>query len=102
MRRTIVLLATLLTLAIAANPVYSQTPPPTHYLLHRPIPLSGIVQPQRGFPYGWTRKDESPLHHGVDFLNPSGTSVVASADGTVYFAGSDHDKVFGPGPDFYG
>src|SRR5262249_34959245 len=92
----------LLTLAIAANPVYSQTAPATHYKLLRPIPLSGVVQPQRGFPYGWTRKGESPIHHGVDFLNPTGTRVIASADGTVYFAGSDHDRIFGPSPDFYG
>jgi len=103
MRRLTVLLAAIVATAIFASPASGQaTSVPTHYQLGRPIPLSGIVQPARGFPYGWTRKGESPIHHGVDFFDPAGTRVIAAADGTVYFAGSDHDRVFGPGPDFYG
>jgi len=64
--------------------------------------LSGVVQAERGFPYGWTNKGNSPIHHGVDFLNPVGTSVIAAADGTVYYAGSDAANIFGPYANFYG
>ncbi len=102
MQRLTVLLATIVAAAILVTPLSGQATVPTHYQLARPIPLSGIVQPQRGFPYGWTRKGQSPINHGVDFLNPTGTRVIAAADGTVYFAGGDHDRVFGPSPDFFG
>src|SRR5512140_2312645 len=102
MRRFIVLFATLLVLVISVNPTLGQAAVATHYQLGRPIPRTGIVQPARGYPYGATGRDELLLHHGVDLLNPSGTWVIAAADGTVYFAGSDHDRVFGPSPDFYG
>jgi murein DD-endopeptidase MepM/ murein hydrolase activator NlpD len=100
MRRLLVFTLITLALAISVVPTYSQTP--THYMLGRPIPRIGIVQPARGYPYGWTRNGESSIHHGVDIENQPGTWVIAAADGTIYFAGGDHDRVFGPGPDFYG
>src|SRR5258708_31559072 len=98
MQRLTVLLATIVAAAILVTPISGQATVPTHYQLARPIPLSGIVQPQRGFPYGWTRKGKSPINHGVDFLNPTGTRVIAAADGTVYFAGGDHYRLFGTYP----
>jgi len=93
----------LITLATLASPSVSQADaPPTHYLLARPIPLTSVVQAQRGFPYGWTRNGTSPIHHGVDLLNPIGTPVLAAGDGTVFYAGSDANNVFGPYANFYG
>jgi len=41
-------------------------------------------------------------HHGVEFYNPSGTPVLASLDGTVFYAGNDLISPFSPWLDFYG
>ena len=41
-------------------------------------------------------------HHGVDYDNPTGTQVYASADGKVVYAGDDRNTLFSPWPDFYG
>ncbi|MEO1441186.1 MAG: peptidoglycan DD-metalloendopeptidase family protein [Chloroflexota bacterium] len=38
----------------------------------------------------------------MEFQNPNGTPVLAGADGTVYYAGSDFERVFGPQPNYYG
>ncbi len=85
---------------IAPIPIKADTP--IHYWLDRPIPPSGYNRAELGFPYGGSRSGESPTHHGVDMPNRRGTPVLAAADGTVYYAGSDKDKVFGPQPNFYG
>jgi murein DD-endopeptidase MepM/ murein hydrolase activator NlpD len=42
------------------------------------------------------------LHHGVDFMNPAGTAILAAAPGTVIVAGNDLETVYGLKPDFYG
>lgn len=41
-------------------------------------------------------------HHGVDFSAPAGTNLVAVAAGTIYYAGNDLERLFGPQNDFYG
>lgn len=41
-------------------------------------------------------------HHGVDYSAPAGADVVAVAPGTIYYAGSDLERLFGPQNDFYG
>lgn len=41
-------------------------------------------------------------HHGVDYSTAAGENLTAVAAGTIYYAGNDVDKVFGPQPDFYG
>ena len=41
-------------------------------------------------------------HHGVDFSAPAGSNLVAVAPGTVYYAGGDLERQFGPQLDFYG
>jgi murein DD-endopeptidase MepM/ murein hydrolase activator NlpD len=41
-------------------------------------------------------------HHGVDFSAPAGSNLTAVAAGTVYYAGSDLERLFGPQNDFYG
>lgn len=41
-------------------------------------------------------------HHGVDYSAPAGSSLTAVAAGTVYYAGNDLERLFGPQNDFYG
>jgi murein DD-endopeptidase MepM/ murein hydrolase activator NlpD len=86
----------------AALPARGQEPVSTHYLLGRPLPKNRNLQPDWGFPYGWHNRGQSPIHHGIDIPNPSGTTVLAAADGIVFFAGSDAENVVGPQPNFYG
>lgn len=74
---------------------------PTYYLA-RPFRGRANQSIDAGFPYGWHRSNRSPLHHGVDMGNPRGTPVLAAADGTVYYAGSDTERVFGEKANFYG
>jgi murein DD-endopeptidase MepM/ murein hydrolase activator NlpD len=100
--RLVLLILFLGLLITPALPVEGQTSVQTHYLLGRPIPPTGFNRPDFGFPYGWHRRGKSPIHHGIDLPNRRGTSVIAAADGTVFYAGSDKETVFGPQPDFYG
>jgi murein DD-endopeptidase MepM/ murein hydrolase activator NlpD len=41
-------------------------------------------------------------HHGADFSAPAGSPIGAVASGSVYYAGSDLERMFGPRPNFYG
>jgi murein DD-endopeptidase MepM/ murein hydrolase activator NlpD len=41
-------------------------------------------------------------HHGADFSAGAGAPVSAVAAGTVYYAGNDLERLFGPQPNFYG
>ncbi|MEM6527614.1 MAG: peptidoglycan DD-metalloendopeptidase family protein [Chloroflexota bacterium] len=93
-----------------ATPPPSWTPQPDnpavflddHYRLNRPIAASGRNFVDRVYPYGSTAGGRYRVHHGVEFQNPNGTPVLAAADGTVYYAGSDFERVFGPQPNYYG
>ncbi|MBC7263430.1 MAG: peptidoglycan DD-metalloendopeptidase family protein [Chloroflexi bacterium] len=75
---------------------------PEHFWFGRPIPPSGADYVSRFYPYGSTAGGELPVHHGVEFVNPTGTPVLAVADATVVWAGDDHIIGFGPRRDFYG
>lgn len=77
-------------------------PVETHYALSRPISSKNDPRAALGFPFGWHRNNRSPLHHGVDMVNPRGTAVLAAADGVIYYAGPDTDRQFGPQTSFYG
>ncbi len=110
-------LAPILT-ATPANPASdpNYTPPPTwtpppanpsvfiddHYRLRRPIASGGVNYVDRTYPYGSTAGGRYRVHHGVEFQNPLGTPVLAAANGTVYYAGDDRTRQFGPQFNYYG
>lgn len=58
--------------------------------------------PDRFYPYGATGHGRYEVHHGVEFVNPYGTPVVAAGDGTVVVAGADDEQVYGRYPGYYG
>ena len=73
-----------------------------HFLFSRPIDPPGKDDVESTYRYGSTQNDLREPHHGVEFANPSGTPVLAAADGEVVFAGSDDESGLSPWPDFYG
>jgi murein DD-endopeptidase MepM/ murein hydrolase activator NlpD len=60
------------------------------------------VAPDRFYPYGATGQGHYEVHHGVEFVNPYGTPLVAAADGTVVVAGTDDEAAWGRYPGYYG
>jgi murein DD-endopeptidase MepM/ murein hydrolase activator NlpD len=72
------------------------------FLLTRPIAPPGRLTIDPSFRYGDYRQSTQLTHRGVDFLNSSGTSVVAAADGVVVVAGDDLEMPYGPRKDYYG
>ena len=61
-----------------------------HFLLSRPIGPQGRDYVDPSYRYGSTQNGLRETHHGVEFVNSQGTSVLAAADGTVVFAGNDN------------
>lgn len=76
--------------------------PTDHYWLSRPIPTDATNIVSRFYPYGSTARGQYQTHHGVEFVNPTGTSVLAARPGQVVVAGPDDPDVYGLFPDFYG
>jgi len=79
-------------------------PPPRedHYWLERPIAPSGTDWIDYSYPYGSRGDGTLPIHRGVEFLNPIGTPILAAADGTVSYAGSDDEETHGARENYYG
>lgn len=77
-----------------------------HYWLARPFPRDPSDRirdyASRSYPYGTTAGGQFQTHHGLDFQNTLGTSILAVASGTVVYAGDDKTIQFGPKNDFYG
>lgn len=73
-----------------------------HFWLERPIGPDGVNYVARFYPYGSTGEGKYEVHHGVEFVNPEGTSVRAVAAGDIIFAGTDDEFAIGPTTDFYG
>lgn len=94
--------------AATAGPTW--TPPPDdpgtrvedHYHLSRPIGEGNTTYVDRTYPYGGTQGGQLQVHHGVEFINPRGTPILAAADGTVIYAGEDTQELFGPSTNYYG
>jgi murein DD-endopeptidase MepM/ murein hydrolase activator NlpD len=94
------------------TPTPTQTPTPTptpipptptpapaadHLWLLPPIgpDTQGDRYPGTYFPYGSTGAGRYHLHHGVDYMNPEGTPILAAAAGTVIVAGDDLETIYG-------
>lgn len=73
-----------------------------HYMLARPIADGGTNEIDRTYPYGSTQDGRRSTHHGVEFVNPRGTPVLAAANGVIVYAGEDTGVIAGPRPDYYG
>lgn len=75
---------------------------PGHFFFSSPIASPGIDRPEPSYLYGSNQNGNRPPHHGVEFINPIGTPVLAAADGEVAYAGKDEAVVFADRADTYG
>lgn len=74
-----------------------------HYWMIRPVAAGAVSDSvARFYPYGSRQDGSYPVHHGVEFVNPMGTPVLAVADGEIVMAGGDQLRVVGARDDFYG
>jgi murein DD-endopeptidase MepM/ murein hydrolase activator NlpD len=71
---------------ITWTPALDQTSPPIVFALGYPLPKSGQVLTPFGFRVGDRPSVET--HSGIDLGAPIGTPVLAAADGTIAFTGS--------------
>ena len=74
----------------------------TSLLLARPIAPTGNDQVDVTYRFGSTQGKQRDPHHGVEFLNGSGTPVLAAGDGVVAVAGNDKEILYSPYANFYG
>jgi murein DD-endopeptidase MepM/ murein hydrolase activator NlpD len=105
--------------SIVVNPHPQPTPPPTgvailpwpahqeggspHFFLLRPTGPEYNRMEDLGYAFGSTAGGRYRVHHGVDIANPSGTPLLAPAEGVVLYAGPDDAAhQYGPYPNFYG
>ncbi len=86
----------------SATPTATETLPADHYWLRRPISPEGHDSVARFYEYASRADGTYPIHHGVEFVNPTGTSILATAPGTIVVAGDDLNQVYGARTDFYG
>ncbi|MGA9397553.1 MAG: M23 family metallopeptidase [Anaerolineaceae bacterium] len=73
-----------------------------HFLLQNPIPGSANQAVDGSYRFGTTQEGLREIHHGVEFANPTGTAVLAAADGKVVHAGDDALVILGMNQNFYG
>ncbi len=73
-----------------------------YFLLARPIGPNGRNTIDHSFRFGEYQRAIQNAHHGVDFLNSSGTPVLAAADGVAVVAGDDSTKPYALRPNTYG
>lgn len=59
-------------------------------------------QPDSFYLYGSTGQGRYQVHHGIEFVNPIGTPVIAVASGTIVVAGTDRQAVWGRHAGYYG
>lgn len=72
------------------------------FVLGWPIANSGAHTFNRVYPYGATNNGRLQVHHGIDLVNTTGTSVLSAADGIVIYAGDDFTTMFAPQTNYYG
>jgi len=73
-----------------------------HFEFHSPIAAPGNTTYESSYPYGGTQDGAREAHHGVEFINPLGTPVLAAGDGTVVVAGNDVNTLYGLMLFYYG
>ena len=73
-----------------------------HFLLSLPISAEYNDVIDNSYRYGATQYDVRETHHGVEFSNPSGTPVLAAANGKILVAGNDLETNYGEFLNFYG
>jgi murein DD-endopeptidase MepM/ murein hydrolase activator NlpD len=67
-----------------------------HFLVGRPVASNAsATTPALFYLYGTTGVGQYDVHHGEEFVNPSGTPLYAAADGAVVTAGSDDQPICG-------
>lgn len=76
--------------------------PPDHYVMERPIPTGWTDYGDRTYAYGSTAGGKYRPHTGMEFFNPASTPVIAVANATVEYSGTDWETLFGPENRFYG
>ena len=74
----------------------------TSLLLARPVAPPHDDQVDVTYRFGSTQDRRRDPHHGVEFLNGSGTPVLAAGDGVVVVAGDDKETLYSPYTNFYG
>lgn len=84
----------------------------SQFIFQRPVAAPGNQQVDITYRFGSTQGRRRDPHHGVEFLNPGGTPVLAAADGVVVVAGDDRQPIsphgawpilfYGPYSYFYG
>lgn len=77
-------------------------PPEPHLWLLRPVGPEAHNRVDRFYPYGTTGEGLYAVHHGVEFVNPTGTVVYAVGPARVEVAGDDLQENYGYMTDFYG
>ena len=73
-----------------------------HFWLERPISPTFTDYADPTYRYGSTQNGAREPHHGIEFVNLSGTPVIAAGAGTVVVAGNDWTTAYGPSLYFYG
>ena len=75
---------------------------PFNGILALPISNDYVQDVEHTYRYGSTQYGDRLPHDGVEFYNPSGTPVLASADGIVIYTGTDTETQWGRYHTFYG
>ncbi|MFZ5855602.1 MAG: M23 family metallopeptidase [Chloroflexota bacterium] len=73
-----------------------------HFVFARPIFAPDNDSVEETYRFASTAAGTRDPHHGVEFVNATGTPVHAAGDGEVVFAGPDKKAVYSPWPNFYG
>jgi hypothetical protein len=73
-----------------------------HFIFQRPVKPPAHNSVDSTYRYGSTANGTHDPHHGVEFVNRSGTPVYAAADGDVIFADPDEEAIYSPWKNYYG
>lgn len=73
-----------------------------HLILQHPVKPPANDSVDSTYRYGSTANGTRDPHHGVEFVNESGTPVYAAADGEVIFADPDEEAIYSPWKNYYG